>query len=452
MKTTTQLTVAAIALFTSSFINVASVSYLINRMSDDGRVVNHAGIIRGAGQRLVKLELADLEQDDLINEIERIIQGLIEGDRDLQLPRATDPNFIEKMQAVQTGWFTLKATIQAHRNVPNPDDRLLQESELFFDLSNAAVFAAEDFAKGKVQLTQVSQITLFLLNFAVLVGICWVTQILQSQIKKAIMAIASSCTEIAAIVTQQEVVVSMQAASVHQTTATTTHIRHSSEESAQEAVSAKASASAVMNLALEGSQTVQTLLIEMASVQNNSSAIYNKIHDFQERTRRIETISLMVSRMANQTNLLALNAAIEAKRAGIDGKGFTIVAAEIRELANQSKKSAEEIQQLVADIQTAMSSTLQVTEEGSKKVEESVKSIQNMTTVFQSVADAIDEIFTRSARISLSAQEQANAIQQVVEAMDSINNGAKETVNGISQTKLGMQQLNQAAWSLKTMV
>lgn len=452
MKTTTQLTVAAVALFTSSFVNMASVSYLINRMSDDGRVVNHAGIIRGASQRLVKLELADSEEDDLINEIEQIIQGLIEGDRDLKLPPATDPNFLEKMQAVQTGWFTLKDTIQEHRNAPDLGDSLLEESELFFELSNAAVFAAEDFAKGKVQLTQVSQITLFLLNFAVLVGICWVTHILQSQIKKAIVAIASSCTEIAAIVTQQEAVVSLQAASVHQTTTTTTHIRHSSKESAQEAIAAKKAASAVMNLAVEGGKTVQELLEEMASVQNNSSAIYNKINDLKEHTRCIETISNVVSRMANQTNLLALNAAIEAKRSGIDGKGFTIVAAEIRQLANHSKKSAEEIQQLVADIQTAMSSTLQVTQEGSKKVEQSVESIQKMTAAFQSVADAIDEIFTRNARISVSAQEQANAIQQVVEAMNSINNGAKETVNGISQTKLGMQQLNQAAWSLKTMV
>ncbi|MBO0347618.1 type IV pili methyl-accepting chemotaxis transducer N-terminal domain-containing protein [Phormidium pseudopriestleyi FRX01] len=452
MKTTTQLTVAAVALFTSSFINVASVSYLINRMSDDGRVVNHAGIIRGATQRLVKLELTDSEQDDLIDAIERIIQGLIEGDRDLKLPPATDPNFLEKMQAVQTGWFTLKTTIQEYRNAPESGDVLLQESELFFELSNAAVFAAENFSKGKVQFTLVIQITLFLLNFALLVGICWVTHILQSQIKKAIMAIASSCTEIAAIVTQQEVVVSMQAASVHQTTTTTSHIRHSSAESAQEAIAAKRAASAVMNLAVEGGKTVQNLLIEMATVQNNSSAIYNKINDLKERTRRIETISYMVSRMANQTNLLALNAAIEAKRAGIDGKGFTIVAAEIRQLANHSKKSAEEIQQLIIDIQTAMSSTLQVTKEGSKTVQESVESIQNMTAAFQSVVDAIDEIFTRNARISLSAQEQVNAIQQVVEAMDSINNGAKETVNGISQTKLGMQQLNQAAWSLKTMV
>lgn len=452
MKTTTQLTVAAVALFTCSFVNVASVSYLINRMRDDGRVVNHAGIIRGAGQRLVKLELAESEQEDLIREVERIIQGLIEGDRDLQLPPATDPKFLERMQAVQTGWLTLKATIQAHRTAPDSGDILLQESELFFELSNAAVFAAEDFAKDKVQLTQVSQITLFLLNLAVLVGICWVTQVLQSQIKKAIVAIASSSTEIAAIVTQQEVVVSMQAASVHQTTATTTHIRQSSEESAQEAIAAKQAAAAVMNLAEGGSHTVQNLLGEMAEVKHHSSAISNKIHDLKERTRRIETISHLVSRIANQTNLLALNAAIEAKRAGMDSKGFTIVAAEIRQLANHSKKSAEEIQRLIIEIQTAMSSTLQVTEEGNKKVEESVESIQKMTAAFQSVVDAIEEIFTRSARISLSAQEQANAIQQVVEAMDCINNGAKETVNGISQTKLGMQQLNQAALSLKTMV
>lgn len=452
MKTTTQLTVAAVALFTCGLINVASVSYLIHRLSDDGRVVNHAGIIRGVGQRLVKLELADAEQDDLIHKIDRIIQGLIEGDRDLKLPPATDPNFLEKMQAVKTGWVTLKATIQEHRNAPKREDILLEQSELFFDLSHAAVFAAEDFAKDKVQVTQVSQITLFLLNFAVLGGICWVTHILQRQIKKAILAIAASSTQIAAMVSQQEIIGSMQAASVHQTTTTTTQIRHSSEQSAQEAIAAKTAASAVMNLAVGGSQAVQNLLIKMATVQQASSAIEYKIHDLKERTRRIETISHIVSRMANQTNILALNAALEAKRAGIDGKGFTIVATEIRQLANSSKKSAEEIQRLVADIQTAMNSTLQVTQEGSQTVEKSVESIQNMTAAFQSVVEAIDEIFTHSTRISLTAQEQVNSIQQVVEAMDSINKGAKETVNGISQTKQGMEQLNQAALSLKTMV
>jgi methyl-accepting chemotaxis protein len=452
MKTTTQLTAAAILLFTSSFINVTSISYLIDGMSDDGRVVNHTGIIRGTTQRLIKLELANLEQDDLIDEVEQIIYGLIEGDRSLGLPPATDPNFLQKMEAVRTGWFTLKARIQEARTLTIPDDRLLQESELFFDLSHAAVFAAEDVATQKVKVAQISQLTLFLLNFVVLVGICWMTYTLQSQIKKAIIAIAASSTEIAAVVTQQEVVISLQAASVYETTLTTTHLGQTSEESAAQAIAAKAVACDVMNLAIGGSQTVEEMLKKMAIIQHHSQGIADKIHGLKERTGRIDSISHIVNQMANQTSLLALNASIEAKRAGIEGRGFSVVATEIRQLATQSKKATEEIQKVVADIQIAMNSTLQVSQEGRKQVQESVQTMQSMTLAFESVVKAIDEVFIHSERIALTAQEQSSAIQQVLESMDSINQGAKETVHGINQTQLGMHHLNQAALSLKTMV
>ena len=113
--------------------------------------------------------------------------------------------------------------------------------------------------------------------------------------------------------------------------------------------------------------------------------------------------------------MLALNAAVEAVRAGEHGKGFGVVASEIRKLADQSKKSAQRINALVQDIHRATNSTVKVTEEGRNIVE--------------SVVAAVNNIATNSQQISLNAKQQAIAIQQVVAAMNDLNQGARQIAN-----------------------
>jgi len=150
--------------------------------------------------------------------------------------------------------------------------------------------------------------------------------------------------------------------------------------------------------------------------------------------------------------MLALNAAVEAARAGEHGKGFGVVAGEIRKLADQSKKSAEKINALVTDIQSAINSTVMVTDEGTKKVNEGIKLAQGTAETFTGVTDSINNVFLNSQQISLNAKQQAIAVQQVVNAMNAINFGAKESANGITQVKVSTHQLNEAAHKLKAVV
>lgn len=95
-----------------------------------------------------------------------------------------------------------------------------------------------------------------------------------------------------------------------------------------------------------------------------------------EQANQIGSISQFVSDLANQTNMLALNSAVEAVRAGENGKGFSVVANEIRRLADQSQRSAEKIYVLVSEIQSAINSTVMVTEEGTKRVAAGVQIAQ----------------------------------------------------------------------------
>jgi hypothetical protein len=114
----------------------------------------------------------------------------------------------------------------------------------------------------------------------------------------------------------------------------------------------------------------------MNALREKVDAIADQILRLSEQTNQIGGISGLVSDLANQTNMLALNAAVEAVLAGEHGKGLAVVSGEIRKLADQSRKSAEKINALVADIQTAINSTVMVTDEGTKTVEEGVKIAQ----------------------------------------------------------------------------
>ena len=271
-------------------------------------------------------------------------------------------------------------------------------------------------------------------------------------IDRAISSIASSSTQIAATVEEQERMASQQAASVNQTTTTMDELGASSRATAQQVETAASQAIQALNLAGGGTKAVEQTLEAMATLKVKVQDMQGQIMQLSEQTDRIGNISIVVSDLANQTNMLALNAAVEAVRAGEHGKGFGVVASEIRKLADRSKKSATQINLLVADIQRAINSTVMVTDEGTKTVESGVNIAKETAEAFAGVANAINNVVLSSQQISLNAKQQAIAIEQVVEAMNSLNQAAAQTACGISQTKIGTQKLNEAALELKGVV
>ncbi|MBD1860866.1 CHASE3 domain-containing protein [Trichocoleus sp. FACHB-46] len=257
-------------------------------------------------------------------------------------------------------------------------------------------------------------------------------------INQVATAIASSASEIAAAVEQQEHTATQQAAAVSETTTTMDELSASSRQSAQQAEAAANSAQQALILVdgngLGGRQGGE----HNSSLRDKVGQIAEQILRLSEQTNQIGSISSLVSDLANQTNMLALNAAVEAARAGEHGRGFAVVAAEIRKLADQSRKSAERISSLVSDVQNATNSTVMVADEGTKTVEGIVTAMNNITV--------------NNQQISLTAKQQAIAIEQVVDAMISLNQRALETASGISQTKASTQKLNEAAYDLKVVV
>src|SRR4028119_388661 len=215
-----RLTVLLLLLFAS--FNLVTIYRQIDSMTSDGRIVNYAGIVRGNTQRLIKLEILDQNTDSIVSLLDKVIQGLIKGDKNLNLVKVEDKEFQAKMAQVEQSWSQLKTSLRDYKNNPKlPEkERLLKASEDYWNLTNAAVSSAESLAKGNVQASKNLAIILFGANLFILVIIWNISQYIKSRLTRTINTLASSSTQISATIDQQERIASQQAASVNETTTT----------------------------------------------------------------------------------------------------------------------------------------------------------------------------------------------------------------------------------------
>lgn len=283
--------------------------------------------------------------------------------------------------------------------------------------------------------------------------IAWlISSLVSRKITQAIDAIDNSSLEINVAVDQQEKIISSQASSVNETTRTMDELEFSAKQASEQAETSTLGAKQVLNLADNGNELVQQTLVEMNQMKAKVEAIAEQILRLSEQTNQIGSISQVVGDLANQTNMLALNAAVEAVRAGEYGKGFSVVASEIRKLADESQKSAHQINSLVMGIKQSNNSTGAVTEAGIKSVENTVDLAQKTASAFRNMSQELSNIVQSSQQISLNSKQQAVAIQQVVVAMNNLNKNAQDTSLGMGQIKLGIQKLSDAAFDLKDIV
>jgi methyl-accepting chemotaxis protein len=269
---------------------------------------------------------------------------------------------------------------------------------------------------------------------------------------RAIHTITTSAGEIIDTVQSQEISVNQQANSAISTADSVNQLEAISEQTAQQANASATGAQQALALAEEGTQSVQQTLEGIAGLRDRVDEIAEQIVNLGTQTKQITTVSDFVSDLAKQTNMLALKAAVEAARVGEQGKGFGVVAGEIRKLAEESKKSAEKINTLSTDIQTAINRTVIVTDRGTRTATEGIQLAQNTAATFVGVTDAINNVFLNSQQISTSAKQQAIAIQQVLGAMTIIAQGSQESAVGMHRVKTSTKELNQIADELQAAI
>jgi hypothetical protein len=267
----------------------------------------------------------------------------------------------------------------------------------------------------------------------------WLARRLTAPIATSITALTETTSQLAATVDEHERTLALQSSAVSETTATMAELEASFQQSAEQANLSATSARHSLTLTGEENDTsAQHTRGGTVSLKAKVEAIAEQILQLSERTSQIGRMTDLVSELANQTNLLALNAAVEAARAGEHGKGFAVVGAEIRKLADESKKSAERIATLVSDIQSATNATVMATEEGTKTVSE--------------LAGVITMMYESAQQTLPNVRQQVAAVGQVVTAMNDLNRGAMETSTGIAQTKRMIHHLTDIAQTLQATV
>ena len=270
-------------------------------------------------------------------------------------------------------------------------------------------------------------------------------------INQTVTALSVTTTQIAAAVDEHERVAANQASALDETLVTLEQLDASANASAQQAEQATNEVSQMRTLSAQGKDIAAQTRNGMNDLKTKVERIAEQILQLSEQTSQINNITDVVGDMANQTNMLALNAAVEAARAGEHGRGFAVVAAEIRKLANQSKKSTERINAIVVDIQQKNNATVMATEEGSKTVLQNVELAQKTHEAWTETNAAMDKIFQSARKIALNASQQATAVKQIVTATNDINAGAKNTVAGIGQTRSGLHTITAASQRLQAL-
>lgn len=307
------------------------------------------------------------------------------------------------------------------------------------ELARAENVAEETRAK---ELVRSSTIQLVLLGIGLILLVLllsgWIAAAISRPLRKVSHDITGFCSEVAATINEQERVLSVQAASVNETTTTMSELDASFRHAGEVATSASERARSALALADGTHRNGSTSTSATSSLKEKIGAVTQRLLELSERTTQIGSMSRAVEDLANQTNLLALNAAVEAARAGENGRGFAVVAGEIRKLADESKRSGERIEALVNEIQNATNSTVMSMEEGTRAVGEVVHALETLQEISQQSAMGI--------------QEQITAVRQVVQAMETLNAGAHDAATGITQTKGGIRTLTQTAETLAEMV
>ena len=275
---------------------------------------------------------------------------------------------------------------------------------------------------------------------------------LMREINEGVSVLSTSSSEIMATTSQVASSAAETASAVSETTATVEEVKQTAQLSSQKARNVSDSAQKASQISQSGRKSVEDAMQGMHRIQEQMESIAESIVLLSEQSQAIGEIIATVNDLAEQSNLLAVNAAIEANKAGEQGKGFTVVAQEVKSLAEQSKQATAQVRTILGDIQRATSVAVLATEQGNKAVQAGVKQTTETGEAIRLLADSIVDAAQAATQIAASSQQQMVGMDQVALAMENIKQASVQNVAGTKQAEIAAKSLHSLGQKLTDMV
>ncbi len=284
-------------------------------------------------------------------------------------------------------------------------------------------------------------------------------KVMQQNLKQTISAIADSSNQLASAAEELNAVTEdstrglhQQSNEIDQAATAVNEMTAAVDEVARNAVATFEASKESTQTAKHGQQQVTKTVDSIGLLSDDVTRTAEQVRNLGDGVSSISKVLDVIRAIAEQTNLLALNAAIEAARAGEAGRGFAVVADEVRALAHRTQTSTQEIEQMIGTIQQGSAGAMSAMETSTQRARQTLEIAQDAGGALQRITDAISQISERNLVIASASEEQAQVAREVDRNLVNIRDLSVQTSAGANQTTAASQELSHLATSLNGLV
>ncbi|MGV8859810.1 MAG: methyl-accepting chemotaxis protein [Pseudomonas sp.] len=273
---------------------------------------------------------------------------------------------------------------------------------------------------------------------------------LVSQAQRSSVQVTTSVTEIAATSRQQQATATETAATTTEIGATSREIAATSRDLVRTMTEVTSAADQASILAGSGQQGLARMEETMHQVMGAADLVNAKLAILNEKAGNINQVVVTIVKVADQTNLLSLNAAIEAEKAGEYGRGFAVVATEVRRLADQTAVATYDIEQMVREIQSAVSAGVMGMDKFSEEVRRGMFEVTQVGEQLSQIIYQVQALAPRVLMVNEGMQAQATGAEQINQALVQLGDASSQTVESLRQASFAIDELSQVAVGLRS--
>ncbi len=379
-------------------------------------------------------------------------------------PESAEASSLESMRGLLSQYQDAADTLFAMAaQRPDITEPLSTASSLGMQLGEAAAPYAEDsMSQLDAQQARLGSIaTVCLVITSVLgsiaffggVALSWaLSRRTKRTLRSAVSDIGDSTQELLTAASQASASAAQTAASTSETTATVEEVKQAAALSHEKATAIADSADGVARISEKGHTMVHGTNDSIMEIRSKMDLVSETVEILNERAHAVDDIIVALEDLAEQSNLLSVNASIEAAKAGESGKGFTVVAQEVKSLAEQSKQATARARAILVEIQKAGDTAVNATADSRDTIEMGMRQSLETGEIIQTLADRALEVAHAQTQIAASSRQQLAGMEQIVAAIESINQASDHSVKGSRQVDQATRHLQGIALRLQRLI